>query len=130
MKIFRVFDKTGTIGVFISALGCAGCFPAFGSLSSVLGLSAFSRYEGIFITKLLPAFAIIALVANIFGWYQHRVHYRGTLSIIGPIIVLLAIFPFWQYEWSVPVFYTGLLFMGLISLIDLVKPAKAPQCKI
>ena len=39
---------------------------------AALGLGFLSDYEGLFLTKLLPLFAAIALVANILGWLGQR----------------------------------------------------------
>ena len=128
MKLSSLFDKTGSIGVFVSALGCAGCFPALGSLAAALGMGAISNYEGVLINKLLPLFAVIALLANLVGWYQHRVLYRGLLSVVGPAAVLTARYPFWNYAWGIYVFYIGLITMLTVSILDLFRPAKARQC--
>lgn len=125
----RIAEKIGSIGVIGSAIGCAGCFPALGSLGASLGLGFLSAYEGILINKLLPIFAVMVLLANCYGWYRHRVNIRGVLSIIGPIAVLASLYPLWKYSWSTYLFYTGLIFMLVVSLLDVIYPAK-PQCDL
>jgi mercuric ion transport protein len=79
--------------------------------------------------KLLPAFAILALLANGFSWYKNRSHLRGFLSVLGPIVVLAALFPLWHYEWSINLFYFGLALMLAVSIFDVFRPVKAAQCK-
>ena len=130
MKILsRTLAKLGSLGTIISALGCAACFPALGALSASVGLGFLSSYEGILINKLLPAFAIMALLANVWGWVHHRLHYRGLLSIVGPIAILLTLYPLWTYEWSAYLFYLGLSLTFAISIMDIVKPATS-QCAL
>jgi len=128
--IARIIDKIGAGGSIISAMGCAACFPALGSLGAAIGLGFLSSYEGLFINTLLPIFAGIALFANLISWFQHKVHYRGILSLIGPAAVLATLYPLWQYGWSTYIFYVGLILMFVVSLLDTFKPAKAPECQI
>ena len=42
----RTLDKIGTTGVWVAALSCPACFPALGSLVSLLGLGFLSAFEG------------------------------------------------------------------------------------
>ena len=53
MKRFHT-DKIGTVGIWIAALSCPACFPAFISLASVMGLGFLSVFESIAINYLLP----------------------------------------------------------------------------
>lgn len=39
MNISRALDKTGSLGALVSAMSCAGCFPAPGSLGAAIGLA-------------------------------------------------------------------------------------------
>ena len=64
-SVARAADKAGVIGAIVSAIGCAACFPALGSLGAALGLGFLSQYEGMFIRILLPLFALVALLANV-----------------------------------------------------------------
>jgi mercuric ion transport protein len=129
MSIARVFDKTGSFGALASAWACAGCFPALGSLGAALGMGFLSQYEGFLFRKLLPAFAFIALLANRFVGYKHRSHLRGALSVFGAIVVLAALFPLWNYDWSIHFFYFGLALMLAVSVFDFFRPIKAAQYK-
>jgi mercuric ion transport protein len=54
---------------------------------------------------------------------------RGFLSVLGPIVVLAALFPLWHYEWSINLFYFGLALMLAVSIFDVFRPVKAAQCK-
>lgn len=127
--LLKFTEKIGSFGAIGSAMGCAACFPALGALAASAGLGFLSSFEGILINRLLPIFAIVALVANIWGWYQHRVHYRGIISTLGPLAVLATLYPLWKYGWSTYLFYAGLILMFVMSIFDLVKPAK-PHCSI
>jgi mercuric ion transport protein len=128
-KLNSTLDKIGVGGVIVAALSCAACFPALGALAATLGLGFLSQLEGIAINTLLPAFACLALLVNTYGWYQHRVHWRGLLSIAGPVAVLATLYPLWQYGWSTYLFYSALILMLVISVADLVRPPK-PVCPL
>lgn len=91
IPVTRAADKAGVVGAIVSAIGCAACFPALGSLGAALGLGFLSQYESLFIRVLLPAFALIALAANIISWRRHRNLLRGLLSVAGPLLVLAAV---------------------------------------
>ncbi|MGO4551238.1 organomercurial transporter MerC [Lysobacter sp. 2RAF19] len=123
-----MIDKASSGAALLSALSCAGCFPALGSLGLALGLGFLAPYEGLMFRKLLPAFAALALLANAVAWYRHRNAMRGALSVVGPIAVLLALLAVWQFDWSIYLFYAGLSAMVLVSLLDVFKPVK-PQCR-
>ncbi len=123
-RIVNALDKIGVGGIIIAALSCAGCFPALGALAATLGLGFLSQFEGIAINRLLPLFALIALLVNCYGWYQHRIHHRGILSLLGPIAVLATLYPLWQYGWSTYLLYVALVLMLTTSIADLVWPAK------
>jgi mercuric ion transport protein len=128
-RIVSSLDKLGAGGVIIAALSCAACFPALGALAATLGLGFLSQLEGIAINKLLPAFACLALLVNVYGWYQHRVHWRGLLSIAGPVAVLATLYPLWQYGWSTYLFYAALILMLAVSVADIIWPVKK-ECPI
>jgi len=57
--------KIGSLGSVIAAMGCAGCFPALGSLAASLGLGFLASYEGLFINTLLPIFAALLLMVTV-----------------------------------------------------------------
>jgi len=122
--ISRFFDKTGALGTFLAALGCASCFPALGSLGAALGMGFLAQYEGIFINTLLPVFAAIALGANLIAFFSHKVWYRTLFGIAGPIMVLLTMYPLWRYNWSTYLLYAGLVLMLVVALWDIFSPPK------
>ena len=128
--INKLLDKIGSGGVWLAALSCTACFPALGSLASALGLGFLSSFEGIAVNTLLPIFASLALLVNIYNWYHKENHLRGSLSILGPIAVLLTLYPLWQYGWSTYLFYFGISLMVVMSALDIVKPTKERTCKI
>ena len=120
--ISRLVDKVGSVSALVSAMGCAACFPALASLGASIGLGFLSAYEGVFINKLLPIFAIIVLVANVLAFFSHKIWYRTLAGITGPIMVLLTLYPLWKYGWSTTLFYTGLALMLAVSIWDIVSP--------
>ncbi|WP_420270864.1 organomercurial transporter MerC, partial [Pseudoalteromonas atlantica] len=117
--INKILDKVSSGGVWLAALSCTGCFPALGSLASALGLGFLSHFEGIAVNTLLPIFATLALLVNLYNWYKNQNHARGILGVIGPIAVLLTLYPLWQYEWSTYLFYVGICLMIVMSVLDI-----------
>ena len=122
--VTRLADKAGALGSVVSAMGCAACFPAIASLGATVGLGFLSEYEGLFITKLLPLFAAIALVANGLGWFSHRQWQRTLLGMLGPAMVLAAMLLFFGQWWTARLLYTGLAVMVGVSIWDLVSSAR------
>jgi MerC mercury resistance protein. len=123
--VTRVADKAGLLGSIVSAMGCASCFPAIASLGATIGLGFLSQYEGLFIRILLPAFAGVALFANAVGWLNHRQWRRTVPGLIGPLLVLAAVFVMRAYgERSGWLLYPGLAIMLATSLWDLFSPAQ------
>ena len=123
--VTRAADKAGLLGSIASAMGCASCFPAIASLGAAMGLGVLSQYEGLFIRILLPVFAAIALFANAIGWLNHRQWRRTALGLIGPVLVLTAVFVMRTYgERSGWLLYPGLAVMLAISIWDLFPPAQ------
>lgn len=121
--IARIGDKAGALGAVVSAMGCAMCFPALASLGAALGLGFLSQWEGLFINRLLPIFAWLALVINALGWFAHRQWHRSLLGMVGPALLLLSLYPWFKYSWSTEVTYAALGLMVAVSLWDLFSPA-------
>lgn len=121
--MMRVFDKVGSLGAVVSAMGCAMCFPAIASLGGALGMGFLSQWEGMFVNTLLPLFAWVALVINALGWFSHKQWLRSVLGVLGPVLLLLSLYPWFQYGWSSYVTYSALGLMVVVSLVDLVYPA-------
>lgn len=116
-------DKAGSLGALFSAMGCAMCFPAIASLGAAVGLGFLSQWEGLFINTLLPLFAWVALGLNALGWLSHRQWHRSALGMIGPVFLLLSLYPWFQYAWSTYVTYAALGFMVVVSIWDIFSPA-------
>ena len=121
--VTRVGDKLGSLGALVSAMGCAMCFPAIASLGAAVGLGFLSQWEGLFINTLLPLFAWVTLVLNGLSWLSHRQWHRSALGMIGPILLLLSLYPWFQYGRSSYVTYSALGLMVVVSLWDVFSPA-------
>lgn len=119
----RLGETSGAIGAIVSTMGCAMCFPAMASIGAALGLGFLSQWEGLFLNTLLPLFAWIALIANALGWLSHRQWHRSLIGMVGPTIVLLSMYPWFQYSWSTWTLYGGLALMLIVAIWDLVSPA-------
>ena len=104
-------------------MGCAMCFPAIASLGAAIGLGFLQQWEGPFLNTLLPAFAWLALFVNALGWFSHRQWHRCLAGLAGPTILLLSLYPWFQYGWSSYATYSGLGLMVAVSIWDLVSPA-------
>lgn len=128
-KLFpRIADKAGVLGSIVGAMSCGACFPALASLGSALGLGFLSRYEGLFITTLIPLFAGMALLANALGYLRHRSWLRSVLGMIGPAIVLASTQLFMGYEWNETLLYLGMAMMVGVSLWDIFGRRKQVDC--
>jgi mercuric ion transport protein len=123
-RIVSSLDKLGVSGVIIAALSCTACFPALGAIAATLGLGFLSQLEGVAINTLLPVFACIALTVNCYGWFKHRNHWRGMLSVLGPMAILATLYPLWQYGWSTYLFYAALILMLAVSVADVIWPVR------
>lgn len=130
----RVADKVGVVGAIIGSFSCVVCFPAAASIGAAVGLGFLSHWEGLSVRFLIPAFAIVALLANLAGWYSHRQWHRALYGAVGPVLVLIGAFGlmgvfrlthgFLPADTARGVFYTGLIVMILVALWDLFRPAK------
>lgn len=119
----RIGDKASSLGAVVSAMGCAMCFPAIANLGAAIGLGFLSQWEWFFVNTLLPIFAWIALILNGLGWFIHKQWHRSLLGMIGPVLLLLSLYPFFQYAWSTYVTYSALALMVAVSLWDIFSPA-------
>ena len=119
----RIADKAGLLGSVVSAMGCASCFPVLASLGAAIGLGFLTRWEGLFITTLIPLFALLALAANAVDWFSHRQTRRLMAGVIGPLLVLsAALLMRFAHIRTEPLLYVGLAFMLTVSTWDLVSP--------
>tara|TARA_R110002049_G_scaffold255344_5_gene430912 strand:- start:34 stop:456 length:423 start_codon:yes stop_codon:yes gene_type:complete len=121
--IARIGDKASTLGAVTATMGCAMCFPAIASLGAAFGMGFLSQWEWVFIETILPFFVTLALFANALGWFSHRQWHRSLLGVIGPILVLVSLYPLFPYAWSAYVTYLGLAIMIIVSIWDLLYPA-------
>lgn len=121
----RIADKAGALGTLISAMGCASCFPALASLGAAIGLGFLTHWESLFVTTLIPIFALLALAANAVGWLGHRQAHRAVIGLIGPVLVLAAIIVMralgHRTGWLL---YPGLVLMLAVSIWDLLSPPR------
>lgn len=120
--IARIADKAGTFGSVVSAFACAICFPAIASIGAALGLGFLQEYEALFISRLMPLFVALALVANALGWLNHRQWHRSVLGMIGPTLVLGALGWLGGEGWPGSLLYVGLGLMLAVSVWDLLWP--------
>jgi len=127
MSSFSLATKAGemvsSLGAVISAMGCAMCFPAIASFGGALGMGFLSQWEGLFLNTLLPVFAWIALVINALGYFSHKQWLRSLLGMAGPTLLLLSLYPWFQYGWSTYVTYSALGLMVIVSIGDFIYPA-------
>lgn len=119
----RIGDKTASLGAVISAMGCSMCFPAIASLGAAVGLGFLGQWEDLFVNTLLPLFAWITLLLNGLGWLSHRQWHRSLLGMTGPVLLLLSLYPLFQYAWSSYVTYSALALMVAVSIWDIFSPA-------
>jgi len=119
----RIGDKAGSLGALVAAMGCSMCFPAIASLGAVVGLGFLGQWEWVFINTLMPIFAWVTLVLNALGWFNHRQWHRSLLGMLGPSLLLLSLYPLFQYRWSTYVTYTALGLMVAVSIWDMFWPA-------
>lgn len=121
--ITRFGDKFTSLGAVLSAMGCAMCFPAIASFGGALGLGFLGQWEWDLIEIYLPIFAVIALVINALGYLSHKQIMRSLLGMVGPVLLLLSLYPFFQYAWSTYVTYSALGIMVAVSIGDFIYPA-------
>ncbi len=129
----RMADKAGVIGAVIGSFGCAACFPAAASIGAALGLGFLGQWEGLLVRILIPLFALVALLANLAGWFSHRQWHRTLIGSMGPVLALVGAFGlmgffglsggFLPANVARGVFYAGLVIMLMAALWDLVSPA-------
>jgi len=119
----RIGDKAGSLGALGAAMGCALCFPAIASLGAAIGMGFLSQWEWPLINTFLPLFAGIVLVANALGWFSHKQWHRSLLGMLGPVLLLLSLYPWFKYGWSAYATYSALGLMVVVSLWDIFSPA-------
>lgn len=121
--VSRLGDKAGSVGALVSAMGCAMCFPAIAGLGAAVGLGFLSQWEWYLVTTLMPAFAWLVIIVHGLAWFSHRQWHRSLLGMLGPVLLLLSLYPWFQYAWSTYVTYSALALMVAVSIWDLAWPA-------
>jgi mercuric ion transport protein len=121
--LVRIGDKVGALGALVATMGCAMCFPALASIGAALGLGFLSQWEGLFVNTLLPVFAWTVLILHALGWFAHRQWHRALAGMAGPVLLLLSLYPWFQYGWGTWVTYGALALMVAVAVWDLVSPA-------
>lgn len=129
----RIVDKAGVIGTLVGSFGCAACFPAAATIGAALGLGFLAQWEGVFVRFLIPACAIIVLLATWAGWRAHGQWPRAIVGSLGPVLALIGAFGlmgvvgvthgFLRANAARATFYAGLVTMILAALWDLILPA-------
>ena len=122
--IINLGDKAGFSGSLVAAAGCPACFPALAGISSALGLSFLSQWEGILVTRVLPIIALTVILINILAYFRHRQWHRTLLGIIGPILVIIG-----AIEMNQLFLFPGLAFMLGVSIWDIVA-VKNKRCEL
>lgn len=135
----RIADKAGVVGTLVGSFGCAACFPAVASIGAAIGLGFLTRWEGVFVRFLIPACAILVLLAAWAGWRSHRQWPRAIGDSLGPALALIGAFGlmgvfglthgFLPANGARATFYAGLVIMILAALWDLIRPAN-PRCRV
>lgn len=134
----RAADKAGVIGTLVGSFGCAACFPAAASIGAAIGLGFLGQWEGVLVRIAIPIFSVVALLANLTGWFSHHRWHRTLAGSIGPVLVLVGAFGlmgisgithgFLAADVARGTFYAGLIVMVFVALWDLVRPAN-PYCR-
>lgn len=121
--IARIAEKAGALGIIVSSMACAGCFPALASLGAAIGLGFLQQYESLFVLRIIPLFAVLAFLANALGWFAHRQWRRSLLGASGPAMVFAGAFFLFGSAWMRPLVYLGIVLMVGVSIWDLAWPA-------
>lgn len=127
MQIPKLIENSGSLGAIVSTMGCASCFPAAAAVGSTIGLGFLSAYEGLFINTLLPVFAVISLLLQLYSAWNHRSIAHAILGVSGPLMVLATLYLFWSDDWSTNMLYAGLALMMIVSVWQWLNPVCIPK---
>ncbi|MDH5424458.1 MAG: organomercurial transporter MerC [Gammaproteobacteria bacterium] len=127
MQLHKLLDNSGSLGAIISTMGCASCFPAAASLGAAAGLGFLSAYEGLFINTLLPLFAVLSLLLQLYSGWVFRRYIQLIFGASGPLMVLATLYLFWSDDWSTYLLYSGLVLMMLVSVWQWLLPVCVSQ---
>lgn len=133
MQITKLFENSSSLGVVISTMGCASCFPAAAAVGTAIGLGSLSAYEGLFINTLLPIFATLTLLLQLYSAWNYRSVVHAIIGASGPLMILATLYLFWFDDWSTYMLYVGIILMMAVSIwqwivpIGHTKPAQESQ---
>ena len=127
MQIPKLIENSGSLGAIVSTMGCASCFPAAASVGATVGLGFLSAYEGLFINTLLPIFAAISLLLQLYSAWNFRSFTQAIIGSAGPLMVLATLYLFWSDDWSTYMLYSGLILMMLVSIWQWLIPICATK---
>ena len=102
-----IVEKVGSIGSFLAALACPGCFPMFAVVGSVLGLGFLRPYEG-WVFLVFRILVFVALVGNIISYLNHRNNIALTIGLGSPLLIFLSLHIY---------FHPALMYSGLFGLL-------------
>lgn len=120
-----MLESLSSLGTGVSVMGCASCFPAAASLGSSLGLGFLAPFEGLFINTLLPLFAVISLLLQIYIAWLNKSKVWLIAGITGPLMVLATLYLFWTDDWSTYMLYAGITLMLIVSVWQWLRPVSA-----
>ncbi len=122
MQISKLFENSSSLGVVISTMGCASCFPAAATIGTTIGLGALSAYEGLFINTLLPLFATLSLLLQLYSAWNYRSVVHAIIGASGPLMILATLYLFWFDDWSTDMLYIGIVIMMAVSIWQWIIP--------
>lgn len=122
MQIPKLIENSSSLGVVISTMGCASCFPAAAAIGTAIGLGSLSAYEGLFINTLLPIFATLTLLLQLYSAWNYRNAVHAIIGASGPLMILATLYLFWFDDWSTYMLYIGIVLMMAVSIWQWIVP--------
>lgn len=117
--LIRLGEKFSAVSIIMATLACASCFPALAGIGAALGMGIFSQWEGTILQIMIPGLAILILILQMLGWFDHKNFYRTLLGVVGPIGILLSFILFSIDQRAIYLFYVSLFFISVVSIFDL-----------
>lgn len=122
MQIPKLIENSSSLGVAISTMGCTSCFPAAAAVGTAIGLGSLSTYEGLFINTLLPIFATLTLLLQLYSAWDSRSVAHAIIGATGPLMILATLYLFWFDDWSTDMLYIGIVLMMAVSIWQWIIP--------
>jgi len=117
-------DKVGFGGTLIAAAGCPACFPALAGVGAAVGLGFLSQWEGVLVSRVIPAIAIAVMLINIVGYFQHRRWQRTLSGLLASALVFIGALTMRE-----SFLYPGLALMLGVSIRD-IATRRSAQCPL